>query len=71
MPEQAAALAAFYVAAEGGGATGLDGRHHLQLREAYMASMLGTPGGAVTMEDVRDLYRGAHRRLSRSGPRLP
>jgi hypothetical protein len=50
-----AALAAFDVAAEGGSAAGLDGRHHLQLREAHMASMLGTPGGAVTMEDVRDL----------------
>jgi hypothetical protein len=50
-----AVLAAFDVAAKGCGAAGLDGRHHLQLREAYMTSMLGTPGSAVMMEDVRDL----------------
>ena len=50
-----AALAAFDVAAEDCGAAALDGRHHLQLREADMAGMLGTPGSAVTMEDVRDL----------------
>ena len=50
-----AALAAFDVAAKGCGAAGLDGRHYLQLPEAYMASMLGTPGSAVMMEDVRDL----------------
>jgi hypothetical protein len=51
----AAVLAAFDMATKGGGAAGLDGRHHLQLRKVHMASMLGTPGGAVMMEDVRDL----------------
>ena len=55
-----AALAAFDVAAEDCRAADLDGRHHLQLREAYVTSVLGAPGGAVTPEDVRELYRRAH-----------
>jgi hypothetical protein len=52
-----AALAAFDVATKGCGAAGLDGRHHLQLHEAEMTGVLGTPGGAVPMEDVGDLER--------------
>jgi hypothetical protein len=55
-----AALAVFDVAPEDCRAADLDGRHHLQLREAYVTSVLGAPSGAVTLEDVRDLYRRAH-----------
>ena len=62
----AAVLARLDMAAERGGAAGLDRRHHLQLAEAQMAGMGRAPGGAVAMEDVCDLQRrAAHRRRVR------
>jgi hypothetical protein len=41
--------------AEGCGAAGLDRRHYLHLAKAQMAGMGRAPGGAMAMEDVRDL----------------
>ena len=66
-----AAVAAVFtcldMAAEGGGAAGLDRRHHLQLAEADMAGIGRAPSGAMAMEDVGDLQRrAAHRRRVRS-----
>ena len=43
------------VAAEGGGAAGLDGRHDLQLAKAQMAGPGPAPGRPVGAEDIRDL----------------
>ena len=43
------------VAAEGGGAAALDGRHDLQLGEAQMAGLSVPPGSPVGAEDIRDL----------------
>jgi len=43
------------MSAEGGGATTLDGRHHLQLSEAEVAALLFAPRGSLGAEDVRDL----------------
>ena len=57
----AAVLAALDVAAEGGSAAGLDRRHDLELAEADVPGMGGSPGGPVSAEDVGDLERGAHR----------
>jgi len=56
----AAALAALDVAAQGGGAAGLDGRHDLELGEADVIGMGRPPGGSVTAEDVGDLESGSH-----------
>ncbi len=56
----AAVLAALDVAAQGGGAAGLDGRHDLELGEADVTGMGRPPGGSVTAEDVGDLESGAH-----------
>ena len=63
-PAVAAILAALYVAAEGGRATVLDGRHHLELTQAHMLGIGSAPSGPmVMMKDVRDLQpRAAHRR---------
>ena len=36
-------------------AAALDGAHHLQLGEAHMARVGGTPCGSVIAEDIRDL----------------
>jgi predicted amidohydrolase YtcJ len=51
----AAVLTALDVAAEGGGAAGLDRRHHLELMEAQVPSMGGPVGGPGSTEDVGDL----------------
>ena len=48
-------LAARHMPAERRGAAALDGRHHLQLREADMAGIGGTPRRPVVAKDVRDL----------------
>ena len=56
----AAALAALDVTTEGGGAAGLDPRHHLELAEADMAGMGRAPGRPVSAQDVGNLQRGAH-----------
>ena len=56
----AARLAALDMAAESGGAAGLDGRHDLELAEAEMAGMGRPKGGTVSAEDVGDLERRAH-----------
>ena len=56
----AAVLAALDMAAEGGGAAGLDRRHDLELAEADMAGMGRAPSGPVSAEDVGDLERGTH-----------
>ena len=62
-PAVAAVLAALDMAAEGGRAAALDGRHHLELAEAHMPGIGLAPGGAMAMEDVRDLQpRAAHGR---------
>ena len=55
----AAAGAALDMAAERGGAAGLDRRHHLQLAEAEVSGLGPAPGGAVAAEDVGDLERRA------------
>jgi hypothetical protein len=61
-PAVAAVLAALDMTAEDGRAAVLDRRHHLELAEAHMPGMSSAPGGAVVMEDVRDLQlRAAHR----------
>jgi len=56
----AAVLAALDMAAEGGCAASLDGRHDLELAEADMAGMGRAPSGPVSAEDVGDLERGTH-----------
>jgi hypothetical protein len=60
----AAVLAALDMAAEGGGAAGLDRRHDLELLQAQLSGMVGPVSGPGSTEDVGDLERGAHR-LSR------
>ncbi len=57
----AAVLAALDMAAEGGCAASLDGRHDLELAEADMAGMGRAPCGPVSAEDVGDLERRTHR----------
>src|SRR5712671_5309474 len=65
-PAVAAILAALDMAAEGGRAAVLDGRHHLELAEAHMPSIGSAPSGPMVMKDVRDLQpRAAHRRRLR------
>jgi len=61
------------VAAKRGGAALLDGRHHLQLLEADVPGIGGTPCRPVVAEDVRDLQRGAGQGggLRRPGLALP
>ena len=59
----AAALAGLDVASERRGATGLDGRHHLELAEADVAGLGGAPGRTVPAEDVGDLQRGTRHRI--------
>ena len=52
------------MAAEGGAAALLDGRHDLQLAEAQVATLLPTQSRPVGAEDIRDLQGGAlHARL--------
>ena len=55
----AAVLAALDMAAESGGAAGLDRRHDLELGEAEVPGMGGPKGSAVSAEDVGDLERGS------------
>ena len=50
-----AVLAALDVAAERGGATGLDRRHHLQLGEARVPGVGLSPRRAMDAKDVGDL----------------
>ena len=50
-----AVLTARHVTAECRGAAALDGVHHLELAEAHMAGIRGTPGSAMVAEDIRDL----------------
>ena len=65
-PAVAAILAALDMAAEGGRAAVLDGRHHLELAKAQMPGIGLAPGGAMAMEDVGDLQpRAAHGRRAR------
>ena len=63
--------------AERGGATILDRRHHLQLRQVWLPGMVLAIGGPMSEEDIRDLQFGeghlsrvypapASRRFSRS-----
>src|SRR6516164_707930 len=52
-----AVLAARDMAAERRRAAALDGRHHLQLVEADVASICLTPRCPVVAEDIRDLQR--------------
>ncbi len=56
----AAVLAPLDVAAEGGGAASLDGRHDLELAKADVTGMGRPKGGSVATEDVGDLQRRAH-----------
>ena len=53
-----AVLAALDVAAERGGATGLDRRHDLQLGEAHVTGVGLSPRRPVGAKDVGDLKRG-------------
>ena len=62
----AAAVALLDVAAEGGGAALLDGRHHPALRRGEGGPGLGAGGVAVAAEDLRHGGRGA-RHDRRSG----
>jgi hypothetical protein len=55
----AAVFAALDMAAKGGRATALDGRHYLELTQAHMPGVGSPPGGAVTVKDVCDLQRWA------------
>src|SRR5664280_1269188 len=64
-------LAGFDVTAKDGGAAGLDGRHRLELGETDMSGLRRAPGRPMSTEDVGNLQRRPHRRLSRRGPRLP
>ena len=50
-----AVLAALDVSAEGGGATGLDRRHNLELLPAQLSGMVGPVSGPGSTEDVGDL----------------
>jgi len=52
-----AVLTARDMASESRRAAVLDGTHHLQLGEAHMARVGGTPCGSVIAEDVRDLQK--------------
>jgi len=54
-PAVVAVFASFDMAAEGGRAAALNGRHHLELAEADMAGMALSPCWAVAKEDIRDL----------------
>ena len=54
-----AVLATRHMAAERRGAATLDGTHHLQLREADVSGIGGTPRRPVVAEDVCDLQRWA------------
>jgi len=67
----AAVQAAFDVAAERGGAAGLDGRHRLELGETDMTGLRRAPGRPMSPEDVGNLQRGPHRWFSRRRARLP
>ena len=62
----AAVVALLDVAAEGGGAAPLDGRHHAALRRREGGSGLSPEGDAVAAEDLRHGDRGA-RHDRRSG----
>ena len=53
-----ASIAADHIAAQPRRAAGFDGRHHLELVEADMAGIGGTPCRTVIAEDVRDLQSG-------------
>ena len=59
--DMAAVLAAFDMATNGGGAAGLDRRHHLDLAQAHMAGMRRAPGWSMNPEDIGDLKRWSHR----------
>jgi len=52
-----AGLAAFDMTAQRRCSAALDRRHHLQLAEAHMAGMGGTPNRPAVAEDVRHLDR--------------
>jgi hypothetical protein len=63
----AAVLAALDVSAQRGGATGLDGRHHLELGEVDVPGVHRPPGRSMPAEDVGDFQRGSHGRLQPPG----
>ena len=60
-PPVAAVGAGLGVAAERGGAAGLDSRHHLELIQAQVPGTGGPVRWAGGAEDVSNLERGAHR----------
>ncbi len=68
-PQMAAVVAALDMAAECGGATMLDRRHDLQLRQTYVPGAAHPERRPGDAQDVGDLDRGAHR-LSRAKPPL-
>jgi hypothetical protein len=55
----AAVLTSRDMATESRGAAALDRRHHLELAEAHVTGVGGTPRSPVVAEDVRDLQPGA------------
>ena len=63
-------LATCDIAAEGRGATSLNGAHHLQLRMAHMATVGITPSGPEVAEDIRDFQSGTLHECARLLRRL-
>ena len=57
-----AVLAARHMATERRGAAALDGPHHLELAEADMAGVRGTPCSSMVAEDIGDLQGWTHHR---------
>ncbi len=57
--------------AEGGGAAGLDGGHHLQLWQVQMSGVLTAVGRTMSAEDFRDLQSGAGHETGISRNRPP
>ena len=55
--QMGAGLAAFDMAAQRRGSAALDRRHDLQLAEAHVTGVGGTPSRPVATEDVRHLDR--------------
>ena len=62
-----AGLAAFDMTAQRRRSAALDRRHHLQLAEAHMAGVGGTPSRPVMTEDVRHLDRRPRQRPRLAG----
>ena len=65
----AAAVAALDMAAERGGATGADRRHHLELCQAQMPGVKRAEAVPGLMQNICKLQRGAH--VSRPAPPSP